>query len=138
MLGKAAAGLAGLGLIGGTGTVIYNNSGDATVKIKDDRTGRVETVHLTGSNGRTFSCPLGTGDKLEPHDIRAGRIKLTMLRVRRELHGLERRYPSHRGPHNVVVRYNALVDRHNRLVTAFNGEVDTHNAILLRDCTPAD
>ena len=37
MLGKLAAGVAGLGLIGGAGTVVYNNHGDATVKIKNER-----------------------------------------------------------------------------------------------------
>jgi hypothetical protein len=39
VLMRAAAGLAGLGLIGGAGTVIYNNNnGEATVKIKDEAT----------------------------------------------------------------------------------------------------
>jgi hypothetical protein len=135
MIGKAvAAGLAGLGLIGGAGTVIYNNSGDATVKIKDDA-GRVQTVRLTGSNGRSFSCPLGTDDKLKPHDVMLGRIKLTLQPIRREEHAIERRYPSHRGPHNVVVRYNALLGRDHRLIAAYNVEVAAHNAVLRRDCT---
>lgn len=67
--------LAGLGLIGGAGTVIYNNNGDATVKIKDDRTRKVQTVRLGGAGGKSFSCPSGTREKFEPYDIRLGRIK---------------------------------------------------------------
>jgi hypothetical protein len=137
MLAKAAAGLAGLGLIGGAGTVVYNNSGDATVKIKDDKTGIVQTVRL-GEGGRSFSCPLGTNGKLEPYDIRAGRIKLTLKRVRRQEHAIERRYPSNEAPSRIAVRYNALGRRDDRLVDAFNVQVDTRNAILRRDCTPVD
>ena len=48
MLGKLAAGVAGLGLIGGAGTVVYNNHGDATVKIKNEKTGRVQRVRIKG------------------------------------------------------------------------------------------
>jgi hypothetical protein len=48
MLGKVAAGVAGLGLIGGAGTVVYNNHGDATVKIKNEKTGRVQSVRIEG------------------------------------------------------------------------------------------
>jgi hypothetical protein len=46
VLGKVAAGLAGLGLIGGVETVVYNNHGDATVQIKNNKTGR----EVPGSN----------------------------------------------------------------------------------------
>lgn len=137
MLRKAAAGLAGLGLIGGAGTVVYNNNGDATVKIKDDRTGKVQSVFL-GGGGKSFSCPSGTHDKVEPYDIKLGRIKLTLQRLRREERGIEKRYPSNRAPNRVVVRYNALGHRDDRLVAAFNAEVDARNAIIDRDCTPAD
>jgi len=41
-------------------------------------------------------------------------------------------------PAPVVDRYNALGRRDNRLVAAYNAEVEAHNAILERDCTPAD
>jgi hypothetical protein len=138
MIRRAAAGLAGLGLIGGAGTVIYNNSGDATVKIKDNATGKVQTVRIAGGNGRSFSCPDGERAKLEPYVIRLGRIKLTLRQVRREERKIEQQYPSDRAPHRVVVRYNALGRRDDRLVAAYNAEVDTHNAIIDRDCTPAD
>jgi hypothetical protein len=138
MLRKAAAGLAGLGLIGGAGSVVYNHNGDATVKIKD-ASGHVQTVRLGGGDGRAFSCPDGTSDKLREPDITAGRIKLTLQKVRREEAALERRYPHGRGAsHRIAVRYNALVRRDNRLVDAFNAAIDAHNAILHEDCKPAD
>jgi hypothetical protein len=138
MLMKAAAGLAGLGLIGGTGTVIYQNNGDTTVEIKNERSGRVQTVEISTAGGQTFSCPVGTRDKLEPHDIKLGRIKLTLQNVRRAERKIERRYPSHEAPGNVVNRYDALGRRDDQLVQAFNTGVDRRNAILDRDCTAAD
>lgn len=138
MLRQAAASLAGLGLIGGAGTVIYNNSGDATVKITDDKTGKVQTVQIRAAGGKSFSCPVGTNDKLEPYDIKLGRVKLTLQQVRRAERKIDQRYPSHRAPGAVVDRYNALVRRDRRLVAAFNALVDTRNAIVDRDCTAAD
>jgi hypothetical protein len=136
MLRKAAAGLAGLGLIGGAGSVVYGHNGDATVRIKDSKTGQVQTVHIAGS-GKSYSCPSGTHDKLEPHDLRAGRIKLTLHRVRTQEHALERRYPGGRAPARIVVRYKALNSRDGSLVAAFNSEIDAHNAIIDRDCSAA-
>jgi hypothetical protein len=137
VLRKAAAGLAGLGLIGGAGSVVYNHHGDATVKIKD-AAGNVQTVRLGSGNGRAFSCPDGTSDRLQGTDITAGRIKLTLQKLRREEAALERRYPHGRGAsRTVIVRYNAMVRRDNRLVDAFNAEIDAHNAILHEDCKPA-
>jgi hypothetical protein len=96
-LGKLAAGVAGLGLIGGAGTVVYNNHGDATVKIKNEKTGRVQSVRIE-AGGKSFLCPLGMDDKLKPCDLAAGRIKLTLRQVRGEEHAILRQYPSHRGP----------------------------------------
>jgi hypothetical protein len=75
------AGLAGLGLIGGAGAVAYNEDGSATVTVKD-KAGVAQTVRLE-SGGKTFSCPDGTEEKVSPHDIRLGRIDLTIRRVRR-------------------------------------------------------
>jgi len=70
MLGKVAAGLAGLGLIGGAGTVVYNNHGDTTVKIKNDKTGRVQSVRIEAGS----RCPAGieTGRSCQPSPIPAG------------------------------------------------------------------
>ena len=135
MLRKAAAaGLAGLGLIGGAGTVVYHDNGDATVKIKDQRTGKVQSVTIHGG-GATFSCPGGTRDRLEPYDIKLGRIKLTLQHVRRAERAIELQYPTHTAPSAVVDRYRALLRRDNRLVSAYNGDVDARNAILNRVCT---
>jgi hypothetical protein len=122
-------------LIGGAGTVVYNNHGDATVSIKNKNTGRVQRVRIE-ADGKTFSCPLGTGDKLKPYDIAAGRIKLTLLQVRSRENAMFRRYPTHRAPGSVVDRFNALKRRDHRLVGAYNAEIGAHNAILRRDCTP--
>jgi hypothetical protein len=134
MIRKLAAGLAGLGLIGGAGTVIYNHNGSTTVRITDPKTGQVQSVSI-GASGQAFSCPAGTRNRLEPYDLEAGRIKLTLLRVRRVERAIERRYPSHNAPSSVARRYNALLRRDNRLVSAFNRAVGAHNAIISRDCT---
>ena len=134
MIRKAVGALAGLGLIGGAGSVAYDQHGDATVKIKDTA-GHVHTVQIAAASGKAFSCPAGTRDKLEPYDLRAGRIKLTLLQVRRTEAAIERRYPTHTAPNAVADRYNALLLRDHRLVVAFNAEVDAHNAIIDSSCT---
>ncbi len=136
MIRRLAAGLAGLGLIGGAGTVIYNHNGSTTVRIKDPQTGKVQSVSI-GGTGNAFSCPAGTHKKLEPYDLAAGRIKLTLLRVRRTERALERRYPAHNAPVAVARRYNALLRRDGRLVRAFNRMVDAHNAVIDRLCKPS-
>lgn len=127
------AGVAGVGLIGGAGTVVYNNHGDATVKIKNEKTGRVQSVRIE-AGGKSFLCPVGIDDKLRPHDLAAARIKLTLRQVRREEQVLLRKHPSG-APDPVVTRFNALRRRDDRLVAAYNGEIRSHNAILRRDCT---
>ncbi len=137
MIRKVAAGLTGLGLIGGAGTVVYNGNGDATVKIKD-KAGYVQTVQLTGGNGPGYSCPEGTHDKLERYDVELGRIKLTLRPVRRKEQKIERQYPTHSAPGRVADRYDALLDRDDRLVAAYNDDVDARNAILEQDCQRAD
>jgi hypothetical protein len=134
VLGKVAAGVAGLGLIGGVGTVAYNNHGDATVKIKNDQTGRVQRVRID-AGGKEFSCPLGIDDKLKPYDLAAGRIKLTLLGVRRQVRTILRQYPSQEAPGSVVNRFDALQRRDDKLVAAYNVEIRGHNAIIRRDCT---
>jgi hypothetical protein len=136
LLGKAAAGLAGLGLIGGTVAVIHNQNGDETVKIKNDTTGQVQTVRISGAGGKPWSCPADEDSKLDPYTVRAGRIKLTLQQVRRVEHQLFRQYPKG-APHRVVVRFNALHLRDGRLVDAYNAQVAEHNAIIRRDCSPA-
>ena len=133
MIRRLAAGLAGLGLIGGAGTVIYNHNGSTTVRIKDPQTGKVQSISI-GGTGHAFACPAGTHKKLEPYDLAAGRIKLTLLRVRSTEHALERRYPAHDAPIAVARRYNALLLRDGRLVAAFNRMVDEHNAMIDRLC----
>jgi hypothetical protein len=133
MLGKLVAGLAGLGLIGGAGTVVYNNHGDATVKIKNEKTGRVQSVRIE-AGGKEYLCPMGINEKLKPYDLAAGRIKLTLRQVRRVEHALLRQYPGG-APGSVVTHYNALGRRDDRLVAAYNREIRGHNAILRRDCS---
>jgi hypothetical protein len=132
MLRKAAAGLAGLGLIGGAGAVVYNHNGDAAVKIRQG-SGRVQSVRIS-AGGRTFSCPFGTRDKLKPHDIMLGRIKPALRGVRRKEHVFLLRYPSRRAPDAVVRRFNVLKRHEARLVTAYNAQARAHNAILERAC----
>lgn len=133
MLGKLAAGVAGLGLIGGAGTVVYNNHGDATVKIKNEKTGRVQRVRIK-AGGKSFLCPVGIDDKLKPYDLVAGRIRLTLRQVRREEHVLLAQYPGG-APASVVTHFNTLHRRDDRLVAAYNREIRGHNAVLRHDCT---
>lgn len=123
-------------MIGGAGTVVYNNHGDATVKIKNNHTGRVQRVRIE-ADGQTFSCPLGIDDKVKPYDIAAGRIKMTLLRVRRQERAIMRRYPGHLAPGPVVDHVSALNSRDDKLVAAYNTKIRAHNAILRRDCSPA-
>jgi hypothetical protein len=63
----------------------------------------VHTVVIKGDDGTRFSCPEATSDQLKPYDIKAGRIKLTLLSVRRSEHAIERRYPRHVAAHAAVV-----------------------------------
>jgi hypothetical protein len=134
MIRKAAAMVTGLGLVGGAGSVVYNQHGDAIVTIKD-KAGHTQTVSIA-SGGARFSCPSGTHDKVAPHDLRAGRIKLTLQQVRRTELRIERQYPGGNAPGSVVARYHALAGRDHRLVAAYNAEIDAHNAIIGSDCTP--
>ena len=137
MLKEAVAGLAGLGLIGGVGAVTYDNSGTPTVTVKD-KSGKQHKVRITGDgDGKPYDCPRATRAKFEPHDIRAGRIKITLRQVKKELRTIEARYPGRTAPAAVADRFNALARRHNRLVAAYNGEVEKRNAILEADCDPA-
>jgi hypothetical protein len=140
MLRKAAAGLAALGLIGGAGSVVYANNGDATVKITNQKTGKAQSVRLR-SVGDGYLCPEATHDKLKAHDIKLGRIKLTWQPLRREARKLEREYPQDRqgvrhAPRAVVDRYNAIIRRDDQLVAAYNAEVHARNAMADRECKP--
>lgn len=132
--GTVAAGLAGLGLVGGAAAVSYKDDGTAEVTVTNKQ-GQVESVTIAGGNGKTYSCPAGTDSKLEPVDVRAGRIKITMRQLRRQIKALDARYPDHRAPAEVADRYNRMVKRDHRLVDAFNEAIDEHNAILEADCT---
>jgi hypothetical protein len=151
MIKGAVAGVLGLGLIGGTGAVVYDDGGSANVTITSE-SGREQSVRLFTDDrtGKSYSCPPGTHDKLSPIDIRAGRIKLTIRQVRRqrrsvrrEIRELDARYPDNVASGSVVDRYNGLVDRYNglgtrgkRLTSAFNRSVDAHNDVLKTECDP--
>jgi hypothetical protein len=136
MVRRVMAGLAGLGLIGGVGAVTHNDDGSTTVSITD-KNGKVHTVNIAGDGGKTFSCPDGTEAKLDPVDIRAGRIKLTLRRVDKSMSSLEKRYPRGKGPPTPAAhRYNGLLKREKQLIKAYNETVDQHNAVIDSDCDP--
>ena len=146
---QAVAGLIGLGIVGGAGAVTYGDDGTAEVTITDAQ-GHEETVEIAGDNGKVFMCPDGTDALLEPIDIEAGRIKITMRRVGKRMDAndknidsIDKRYPGREAPGDVVDRYNRLVKRdkrlvkrHNRLTDAYNAQIDKHNAVLDSECEP--
>jgi hypothetical protein len=130
-----AAGIVGLGLVGGAASVVYDN-GDATVTITNPKTGQTQSVTITGDDGRTFSCPSGTREKVEPMIVTMARIDLTLQKVRSQIRRIENEYPGHVAPGSVIAQYEALALRDKRLVTAYNDTVGQHNAVIDRDCTP--
>jgi hypothetical protein len=137
MLRKAAGVVAGLGLIGGAGSVAYNQHGDATVKIKDS-SGHVHSVRIAADDGRSYSCPSGTHKKVAPLDIRLGRIKLTQQGIRASERAIIRRYPNGTKPSAAVIRrLTTLLHKDERLTRAYNATVEQHNSIINRLCKPA-
>jgi hypothetical protein len=141
-------GLAALGLVGGTAAVVYNDSGDATVKIKEN--GVTRTVKVGGaSGGPKYSCPEDVvEEKIDPSIKLAGRIKLTLHDVETQIDPLEsqldalkNRYPNGEAPGSVVTEYNGLLPRYNGLVdraeglqSAYNKAIDRHNEIMAQEC----
>lgn len=134
---RLISGVAGLALVGGVGSVVYNhNHTGATVQIRG-KNGQVQSVHLDFGK-KQFSCPSGEDSKLQAFLIRQGRIKLTLQAVESELKQIDREYPRGKHvhvPHHVVVRVNADLKRGKRLLTAYGAAVDHYNTALHRDCT---
>ncbi len=133
MVKRIAAGLVGVGLIGGVGSVAYNPDGSATVTIDDH--GKKTTVNLPMEvGGKSYDCPDGIDDKLSPYDVRAGRITLTLRQVRKQEKAIEKAHPDGNASKAVSQRYVRLTRKDDRLVDLFNDTVDERNAILERDC----
>lgn len=138
---RLIAGLAGLGLIGGVGSVAYNHNG-ATVRIRGSN-GQMQSVHV-GFGKQRYNCPSGEDAKLNPLVIREGRIKLTMKSVEVELRRLKQKEPGAHASRQAIVRYNASVPRYNaairrarRLMSAFDATAHQYNRIIDSDCTAA-
>lgn len=135
---RIIAGLAGLGLVAGAGSVAYNHNG-ATVRIKG-RNGQVQSVHI-GLSGRQYSCPSGEHDKLNPLLIQAGRIKLTLNGVEAKLHRIVAKYRTRsrfaHAPRQVRERFAAELTQRKRLASAFNAAGHRYNTLLHADCAPA-
>ena len=138
---RIIAGIASLGLIGGVGSVVYNNHG-ATVRIRGSN-GQMQSVHI-GFGKHRYECPSGESQKLNPLVIREGRIKLTMKDVVAELRRLKAKPPGAHASRQAIARYNAVVPRYNaalrrarRLGSAFDATAHQYNAIIDSDCTAA-
>jgi hypothetical protein len=134
--GIIATGVVGLGLVGGAGAVTYNDDGTATVKIDEHNTPKDESddARVTfKTGGRTYSCPPGTDEQLASGDIKAGRIKITMKRNRKQLRAIEKAHPNG-APPDVHAEYQRRAKRDAALVAAYNDQVDLHNAIIKEDC----
>jgi hypothetical protein len=133
MVKRIVAGLVGVGLIGGVGSVAYNPDGSATVTIDDH--GKKTTVNLPmEADGKSYTCPDDIDAKLSPYDVRAGRITLTLRQVRKQEKAIEKAHPGGVASKPVTQKYNRLTRKDDRLVDLFNKTVDERNAILERDC----
>ena len=134
---RILAGLVGLGLAAGAGSVVYHNHG-ATVKIKGSN-GQVQNVHIA-FKGQQMSCPSGEGDKVNPLVIELGRIKLTLKGVETDLRRFAAKYPSRKrlahAPRQAVVRFKDELTRGKRLESAYNAITHRYNATLDADCKP--
>src|SRR3954469_14649638 len=97
MVKRTLAVLRSVGLIGGVGAVAYNNNGTPTVTVTDQQGKKTAVTLPVEVDGKTYSCPAGTQDKLKPYDENAGRIMLTIRTVRKSEKTIEKRYP-----HNVA------------------------------------
>jgi hypothetical protein len=84
--------------------------------------------------GKTYRCPLGTGDKLQPYRMRMGEIELPLRHVRAQERAIARRY-GHTLPAGPWARWTRLLRRERHLVHAYNVQADEHNAIIDSDCT---
>ena len=137
MFREVAAGVVGLGLIGGIGSVTYNDDGSTNVTITGED-GKKQSVQLEG-DGPAFTCPDGVTARIEEVDVESGRIKLTLQKVEDELDAIQRKYPkSKRPPARVIKRYDRLVKQDKKLIKAFNASVDEHNKIIDEECEPAE
>lgn len=74
--------------------------------------------------GRSFPLCLRNDDFTPPG----------MARILGAERKLETRYPDHNAPAPVADRYNALLRRDKRLVSAYNSTVDRRNVIIDADC----
>lgn len=133
---RLIAGLAGLGLIGGVGSVVYNHNQTAAIVQIRGKNGQVHSVHLDFGK-KQFSCPYGEDSKLQPLLIQQGRIKLTLHGVENELQQIAAKYPSKssKPPHSVAVRFVSEYKRGKLLLKAYQASVNEYNATLHRDCT---
>lgn len=112
MIGRAVAGLAALGLIGGVGHVVWHHDG-ATVSVKDANGVTHSTSIKFDDKGAKYKCPAGAEARLSSMIEEAGRIKITLQGVNKY----------------------ANPDRYAKLVVAYNDEIDSYNKALDRDCT---
>ncbi len=126
------------------------DDGEVTVTTPTKTGAAKETrVQLKTVDGESWSCPLGTGTKLEPLKARLGRLELNLRSVRRDvrtkvrrLDAMEERYPGNAPTQAIADKYNRLVSQAKRLdaregrsVVAYNRAVDRHNAVIEADCT---
>jgi hypothetical protein len=108
---------------------------------------KTQTVKLKLS-GRTYTCPIGINDKLNPYRQAAGELQLQLTSLRASLQvkearlrALDKQYPGKEAPSSVADAYNALarsvraeIAREARFVHAFNREVEAHNHLIESEC----
>jgi hypothetical protein len=98
-------------------------------------TARNGTVRVKLSyDGKIYSCPRGTHDRLQPYRVRMGGLKRRLLDVRAQERAIARRY-GHTLPAGAWARWTRLLRRDHRLVHAYNAQAHAHNAIIDSECT---
>ena len=123
----------------------HKNSESVTVT---NPSGSKTTIHLT-FNGKSYECPPGTADKLKPIDQQIGELQVTLKSVRAQLgtklarlKQLDAQYPGHTAPTPIADKYNGLLRagrqleaQETQLVSRYNAHVDQHNRIITSDCS---
>jgi hypothetical protein len=92
---------------------------------------------VESTNGRTYRCGRFEVAELDGIEAEIDKSHNLTRRLARQIKAIDRRYPDHRAPGDVVDRYNALLKSYRTRLRKDNRLVDRYNTKLEADCTPA-